>query len=187
MAEAMRIVEGDNGVNPSVTGVRHIGYFNKVLNQEFVTLFVRHMGETHKLEEFVFAIDNLIDISRSPSFPSGKLLNNADITLRGSRAAFAFNQLARSTKDSAYYGCQVGPATAELIQEFFEHKYIKLISEFFIKSGFPFAVFTLDGVQFHLTLNRSFNMVRDYAALKLTVAGTGDEVYIPFLKSRLED
>lgn len=187
MAEAMRILEGDNGVNPSAVGVRHIGYFNKVLNQEFVTLFMQHMGDTRNLEEFVFAIDTLIEISKSPSFPSGKLLNNADITLRGSRAAFAFNQLARSTKDSTYYGCQVSPATAELIQEFFEHKYIKLISEFFIKAGFPFAMFTLDGVQIHLTLNRSFNMVRDYAALKMTIAGTGNEVYIPFLKSRLED
>jgi len=182
MLEALRRTEDHDGLITNNTESKRLKYFKYVMNDEFVNAFMASMGDIHKLQEFVYAIDVLVEISRSRDFPSGRLLNNVDIT---QKAAFTLGQLARWTRDKSLFGCQVTPDTAELVDEFFSYNYPELFGEFFNKTKFPFAAFTLDGVWYQLMIVREFSALREYAAVKLISSQSDIAVYIPFLKSRL--
>jgi hypothetical protein len=184
MSEALRKLEATDGLITNlaqVTESKRLGYFKHILNVEFVDTFLKYIPDVRKLQEFVYGIDCLTEISRSSSFPSGRLLNNIDIN---EKAAGKFNELRWLTRDQSFLGCQVGAETTELITEFFSYEYPRLFGELFDKSRLPFATFALDGVWYHLTFNRSFNKLRTHSAIKLTSADRSREVYLPFLRTR---
>jgi hypothetical protein len=184
MSEALRKLEGIDGLitNPvPASESKRLGYFKHILNVEFVNTFLKFIPDVRKLQEFVYAIDCLTEISRSSSFPSGRLLNNIDIN---EKAVSKFNELRWLTRDQSFLGCQVGAETSELIEEFFSYEYPRLFAELFDKTRLPFATFALDGVWYNLTFNRSFNKLRTHSAIKLTGADHSREVYLPFLRTR---
>lgn len=184
MTEALRKMEDYNGLRSvpvQVVETKRMGYFKHILNVEFVDTFLKFIPDVRKLQEFVYAIDCLTEISRSSSFPSGRMLNNADIT---EKAANKFNELRWLTRDQSFLGCQVSADTAEYIEEFFSYEYPRLLGELFDKSRLPFATFSLDGVWYNMTFNRSFNKLRTHSAIKLISADRSKEVYLPFLRAR---
>ena len=183
MAEALQRTEGINGVKPFMVANSDVAYCTKVLNKECVDLFA---GDTQELDAFVYAIDCLIDISKSGAFPSKRLLNNEDIAAHP-LSVNAFNRLARETRDDSLFGCQVSVDTAEYIKEFFAFKYPLVIGRFLARVGFPFATFKFGANNYQLTLIRSLNPVQGFAALKLREAETGMEVCLPFLAKRLTE
>ena len=184
MSTALLRMEDYNGLRSShVQAVesKRLGYFKHILNVEFVDTFLKFIPDIRKLQEFVYAIDCLTEISRSSSFPSGRMLNNVDIT---EKAAGKFNELRWLTRDQSFLGCQVSADTAEYIEEFFSYEYPRLFGELFDKARLPFATFALDGVWYNMTFQRSFNKLRTHSAIKLISADRSKEVYLPFLRAR---
>lgn len=188
MNQAMQL-EGLHGLKPTKLVERrntnHIGYFYKVLNHEFVNMFMNIKPDTRELGRFVYAIDALAEISRTPGFPSGRLLNNTDVYTKPNRASFMFTNLARSIKDHSLYGVAVPRLVEDLIEEIYEAKYFELLGELFTATSLPFIFCVLDGVQYHITLVRSFRTVPGYSAIKFIDGLNGNEVFIPFLSARL--
>jgi hypothetical protein len=182
MSYALKLVEDCDGVKTNEPEFNKLGYFKKILNTEFVDTFLNTMGSVQKLKEFVYAVDLLIEISESPLLPSGRLLNNCDVT---TKAALTWAQQARYGRDRQLFGCQVSSQVAELIQEFFDYGYPKLLGELFTKTRFRFAAFTLHNVQYQLIFTREFNVLSEYAAIKLISNNTDIDVFIPFLQTRL--
>ena len=108
MSEALRKMEVIDGLTTNYAQVlesKRLGYFKYILNVEFVDTFLKYIPDVRKLQEFVYAIDCLTEISNSSSFPSGRLLNNIDIN---EKAAGKFAELRWLTRDQSFLGCQVG-------------------------------------------------------------------------------
>lgn len=185
MNQALKM-EGVNGLKPVRTD-SHLGYYYKVLNPEFVTLMMNIVPDTKRLRNFVYAIDALIEIAATKGFPSGKLLNNPDIYNKPNRAAFMFNALARSSHDHSLFGVAIPAYVEAMVVDFFEKDYLKLFAEFFNATRLPFMVFVLDGQRYHITLVRNFRSVPGYSAIKFVDGFNSNEVFIPFLSSRLGD
>lgn len=171
-------------ITPDVKSVR-VEYFRKVLNKEFVDLFLRVTNnDVRSLQEFVYGIDCLVDISRSPSFPSGRLINTVDVS---PRIAGILGQAARVTKDHSLFGCQVSPETSELVSEFFEYDYLKVFAEFLQKVKQPFCYLELDGVAFNFNFVHTLCAIREVSAFRFSNVKDGVDVCIPFNKSRITD
>lgn len=180
IALSMEELNEVNTVN--VKNVR-VEYFRKVLNKQFVDLFLRvNNNDVRLLQEFVYGIDCLVDISRSPSFPSGRLINTPDVN---PRIASILGQAARITKDYSLFGCQVSSATSELVEEFFEYNYLKVFSDLLQKVKLPFCYFELDGVAFNFNFVHSVCAIREISAFRFSNVNDGVEVCIPFNKSRI--
>lgn len=188
MNQAMQL-EGLNGLKPmrlvESRCNNHLGYFYKVLNHEFVNTFMNVKPDTRKLREFVYAIDAFAEISRTKGFPSGRLLNNIDVYIKPQRAAFMFTNLARMARDPSLYGVAVPRHIEDIIEEMYKREYFKLFGDLFKATSLPYIFCMLDGVQYHITLVRGFRTVPGYSAIRFIDGMNGNEVYIPFLSTRL--
>ena len=157
--------------------------FTKTLNKEFVHDFLLNFDE-QVLQEFIDAVDVLRDITESASFPSGKLLNNKDVT---DRVVLSLKRVADIVNDKSLYGAQVSKETEELINEFFEYKYPRLSHRIFEKMGFPFLVFYQDGLMFQISFQRQLGSLKDYCSIVFNNSENGAVCQIPFHVSRCNE
>jgi len=178
-------LEGINGLTPIANS--DVVKRNWVFNAEFESLFKSIMPDPAQLEEFVYAVDTLIEIGKTKGFPSGRLLNNVDIASREGKVAAIkrFPMLAVQTGVENMRGIAVTQEVYNLVSEFFDYKYLVLINKLLTASGFPFAAFTLDGVQYQFTLARSIATVPGFSILRFTDTHSDVEVAIPFFSHRL--
>lgn len=182
-------LEGINGVKPVLAEVKtnHIGYYRKIMNPEFVELWMEKIKDTQKLREFVYGIDALVEIGDYDGFPSGRLLNNPDVYAKPHRGGVMFTNAAKLTRIPSLRGVQVGARVEGLISDFYDRGYLKLFNELFTATGMNFASFTLDNVSYELILTRTYMLVPGYSTLLLKDNTSGNEVFIPFLSGRLSD
>jgi len=180
-------LEGINGVKPVLAEVKsnHVGYYRKIMNPEFVDAWMEKIKDTHKLREFVYAIDAMAEIGDFEGFPSGRLLNNPDVYTKPHRGAIMFTNAAKLTKIQSLQGVQVGSRVEELISDFFTQGYLKIFNEFFTAFGMPYGAFTLDGTPYELILTRTYMAVPFYSTILLKDTKTEKEIFIPFLTDRL--
>jgi len=178
------MVEGVNGMKPAGNaGMLPPGEFNPEFEDLFLAIFDE---DVRKLDKFNEAVDLLNKVANTSGFVSGRLLNNSDMKDRRVRdSVFKLNQLAKETYDDSLLGITVTEKVEKLIDEFFEKEHLMLINELLIKSGIPFVVFTMDKVQYNITLVRSMHFVSGISIIRFANTENGKEVYIPFQSGRL--
>lgn len=184
MSAVFKLARDSNDLIRGNERMNRVGYFEHVLNKDFLDLFMGMFNnDIKKLQEFVFGIDTLTDLTRVENVPTGRLLNTPDVTPDFVKA-MSFR--ARETRDFSLFGCQVCPRAEELVQEFFSYDYLALYGEFFKKTRLPFCLFELDGVRFELSWVNDMGLnAHTFSALRFTNTENNKTVFFPFNKERL--
>ena len=119
-------------------------YYNNVFGPELTQALTDIFGRDSKylIREFLFGLDCLVELVNDPKVPKGKFLNNSDVD---ERLVEVCQKRARMENKQEYFGCQVNPATMDLIEEFFEHKYLRLITFVLAKVNSHLPVKVNDG------------------------------------------
>lgn len=184
MNAALKLVGERHDVIRGEQNMNRIGYFQKVLNKEFADMFLGIFeGDTHKLQEFVYGLDNLIELSRVENLPNNYLLNTEDVTPDFVKA---MSYRARETRDFSLFGCQVCPRAKELISEFLSYNYVALFGEFFKKTRLPFCLVELDGVRYEICwANTMGTNAHNFSSIRFTNTLNGVVVFLPFDRARL--
>lgn len=168
----------------NVLGKLTKNYYDNVLGQEMTRELSDIFGRDAKylIREFVFGLDCLIEIINNPDTPMKKFLTNEDID-----QAFIFicQHRARNEQKSEYFGCQVGPAIAEVIAEFFEHKYLRIINYVLMHTRQVLTI-KVDGHSYTLSVNKEFSPTTSHAVLWFRDENADDRrISIPFKRVRL--
>lgn len=156
------------------------------LNADLVKAFQATSLGQEVLEEFVFALDHMLELAKTDNFPNNRLLNTPDIIKAGMPAVCAFNDFARRSHDASQFGVAVGPQTLACIQEFLDYKYLHNIALLFQHLKVHTLELEFDKVKTQLCLNR-FSPHPEFGVL--TYNNVKDEVciMIPFHLTRIAD
>lgn len=182
MNEAMQMEESYGDVEE--LGSFSLNYFNKVLTPDFVKELMAIFGLNAKylIKEFIFGIDVLVEMVNSPAVPMKRLLNNPDVT---DALVFKMKDRAFSENKPEYYGCQVNAYTADLIDEFFERRYLRLFN-YVLSETRAHLVIPINGSEYLLTINKVLSLSTKHCSVNFKHLGDGDRrIVIPFNASRL--
>ena len=153
--------------------------FGPELTQELVDIFGR--DAKYLIREFLFGLDCLVEIIHNPDTPMKKFLNNEDVDVR---LLMLTQHRARTENKPEYYGCQVSPAIAEVIAEFFEHKYLRIFTYVLDKLR-PHLLISIDGTQYLLHINKEWSTATSTSVLYFREMGAEDRrISIPFKRKR---
>lgn len=156
------------------------------LNQEMVDEFhVNGVGPA-LLEQFVFAVDHLDEMTKTSNFPNNRLLNTADIIAGGTEVVSLFDDYAKRSREISNYGCSVSNETMASIQEFYDLNYLKdihLVAKTFNRQVFNF---TLDGIERQLEITR-LTPHHEFGLLRYKNIATGLCTSLPFHLNRILD
>ena len=158
----------------------------EVLSEQFLQAFDQTGLGDNLLLEFVFAMDHLAELVRTPNFPNDRLLNTSDIVRYGQEAVSAFNQAVMRTRNKSRLGVAVGPEQATLIEEFLvDRNYPAVIGRVLRALRLPGLNVAIDGQEYFIGLNvvtpHPLFGILSYKELKGNL-----ETAIPFLLDRLE-
>lgn len=153
-------------------------------NPAFVKTFDKLGLDPQLIKEFIYALDLLDNIVKTPNFVSGRILNNRDIEAYGEEAVFAFN---RNNNIPYYYvrlGITVSETVYKLQDEFLERDYPKTILSILRPMRTPGIDATVDGHPYNVgitfkTPHPLFGLV-NYQDLR-----TGMNTSVPFLLTRV--
>jgi hypothetical protein len=182
MNEAMKMEE--SYVDADTLGNYSLNYFNEVLSPDFVKELMAIFGlnAKHLIKEFIFGVDILVELVNSPTVPMKRLLNNKDVT---DALVFKMKDRAFSEGKPEYYGCQVNAYVTDLIDEFFERKYLRLFN-YVLSETRPHLVIKLDGSEYLLTINKALSLSTQHCSVNFKNLGDGDRrIVIPFNTKRL--
>lgn len=184
MSVALKLARDSDDLIRGTEKMNRIGYFEHVLGKDFLDKFlVLFNNDTNKLQEFVFGIDTLIELTQVENIPTNRLINTPDVTADFVKT---MSYRARETKDRSLYGCQVCPRAKDLLDEFFSYGYLALYGEFFKKTRLPFCLFEQDGVRYELSWVSDMGIgAHSFAALRFTNTENSKTVFFPFNKERL--
>lgn len=158
----------------------------KSLNIGFVREFTQ-TGLSHDvLREFVYALDHLKDLTRTPNYPHNRLLNTDDISATGSPAVCVFNDFAKRAHEHSMFGCAVGKETADTIKEFFEYNYISSMAAVLKGLKRDSIMLTLDGQSLQLSLKRT-SPHHEFGLLTYNNYSEETVVMLPFHLTRFGD
>lgn len=180
MNEAMKMEES----HVEELGNFSLNYFNEVLTPDFVKELMGIFGVNSKylIKEFIFGMDVLVEMVNSPVVPMKCLLNNVDVT-----DAFVFQMKNKAIMEgkSEFYGCQVGASVTDLINEFFERKYLRLFNYVLSETRYHLII-PFDGVEYRLSINKTLNTDTRHCSINFKRMDYEDRrIAIPFHFYRL--
>jgi len=115
------------------------------LNKQFVVAFDDTGLPAEYLTEFVYALDHLDELMKTPAFPADRLLTTPDIVNYGDEAVTAFNQSTRRVHDDhTRHGVAVSQAVTDSLQEFIDRGYPKVINAILRALKIPGVDLSLD-------------------------------------------
>jgi hypothetical protein len=154
--------------------------FGPELTQELVDIFGR--DAKYLIREFLFGLDCLIEMIHNPETPIKKFLNNEDVD---SQLIFVCQHRARTEQKPELFGCQVGPRIAAIIDEFYEHKYLRIFN-YVLMHLRPHLPVPVDGKNYMLYVNKDFSPTTSHAVLYFRDMDQPDKrISIPFKRTRL--
>lgn len=159
-------------------------YYHSVFGPEFTQSLVDTFGKDSKylIREFLFGVDCLIELIDDPEIASFKFLNNEDVD---ERLVSLCQMRARTDGVSEYYGCQVGPKQYDLISEFFERKYLRIIN-YLCSTISRRLTIPLDGKVYSIFINEDWASSTSTAVIYFRDESTSERrISIPFKRKRL--
>jgi len=156
------------------------------LNIGFVREFAQTQLDKEVMDDMVFGLDLLKDITRTPNYPQNRLLNTDDIIATGSAAVCVFNDFAKRAHEPSMYGCAVGPETADLVKEFMDSGYLRVIATLVKHFKRDSIMLTLDGESVQISLKR-FSPHPEFGLLTYNNFNLETSVMLPFHLVRLDD
>lgn len=159
-------------------------YYHSVFGPEFTQDLVDTFGKDSKylIREFLFGVDCLIELINDPHIASYKFLNNEDVD---DRLVQLCQMRARTDGVSEYFGCQVGPKQYDLISEFFEMGYLRIIN-YLCNTISKRLQIPVDGKQYSIFINEEWSTTTSTAILYFKDESLGERrISIPFKRKRL--
>jgi hypothetical protein len=182
--------EAVNEVKPLVVEKEHKPVTHEEIVESLNIGFVREFAQTQLnkevLDELVFALDLLKDITRTPNYPQNRLLNTEDIITTGSAAVCVFNDFAKRAHEPSMYGCAVGAETADLVKEFMETGYLRVLATVVKHFKRESLMLTLDNESVQISLKR-FSPHPEFGLLTYNNYNEETVVMFPFHLVRLDD
>jgi hypothetical protein len=184
------VPEAGNGMNtldlePDETPITR-EELDKTLNIGFVREFNQTLLDTDVLREFVFALDELKEITRTTNFPHNRLLNTPDISHTGSAAVCTFNDFAKRAHEPSMYGCAVGVETMQNIVEFLTRDYLRTFSVVLKAFKRDSVMLTLDNESLQVSL-KTFSPHHEFGLLTYNNFSEDTVVMFPFHLTRIID
>lgn len=153
--------------------------YRKLVNKEFLRKFDRTNLSKRYLQEFIYGIDHLEELTEFPGFPGDCILTTPDLINLGEQAIRVL------TKHENAKGVAVSEAMLEHFQVFYDYTYLATIGKIFRGLRTSGINFTLDKQVRYLGIvhetaypHISFLVYRPYNQTY--------RIFIPFLKQRLQ-
>lgn len=157
----------------------------KSLNNEIGALWaVERKLAMSELPEFIYALDQLDEITRTTHFKSNRILETPDTRSSQREVNRAFNSYRLHDKDFTWKIKSVGPGTADAIMEFLKRDYINVLFRVMKTQENNKVELTLDGQKYYFRLEvRTPHPM--FAVLEYTDVSERKVLKLPFFLNRL--
>lgn len=154
------------------------------LNLEFVIAFSKTGLEQDAIREFVYALDHLDELTRTPNFPTDRLLTSSDVINFGEHAIHVLGNR-RLHYTAGVSGVAVNDHQLEMIDSFYDHRYLVVINKILKAFRIPGIELTVDKQKYFVSINYTTNHP-SFGVLTYKDMNNDLGTSIPFLLSRLE-
>lgn len=166
----------------SVGNTAVLEQFHSEIGQKFTEFFLKRVPNLRLLNEFIYGVDQLVEIAKGVYWEEPCALNNPDIdNLVGSR----FKLTAGMLQDNRLRGVAVSPETYNLIAEFFDRDYLFIIGQL-IDRETGVGLFQFPYYTHSITLSvRRLPFPDFYSLLEFRDDFTQRSICFPFITDRL--